>query len=302
MLSRKIMLYLSTLALISTGANAAGLSVFGKANVSLQASDEGEGSFTEMKSNSSRFGIKGSVPLDNDIEVLYSFEWQVDLADLSGSDNLKSRNQYIGLKTHFGTVLLGRNDTVLKKSQGKIDQFSDYEADLKGLWTGENRMSDSVTYYSPKIAGLTLGLSYIVEDELEGDDAQSVSLNYGDAKLKNSKWFGAIAADFDMKGYDNQRISIQGKFDAFKLGAILHHQEAVVTGDSKTGVVVSGAHTLGNLLLKVQYQTLEDDSSVTIGSDYKLGKTTKIYIWYTKRSLDNSEDKSWLALGLEHKF
>jgi predicted porin len=67
--------------------------------------------------------------------VLYLFEWQVDLTDNSDSDNIQSRNQYVGLKGDLGTFLLGRNDTVLKNSQGKIDLFSDYVADLKGLWT-----------------------------------------------------------------------------------------------------------------------------------------------------------------------
>lgn len=33
---------------------------YGKANVTLQSSDDGEGSFTEIKSNSSRLGLKGS--------------------------------------------------------------------------------------------------------------------------------------------------------------------------------------------------------------------------------------------------
>jgi predicted porin len=226
----------------------------------------------------------------------------VDLVDNSGSDNIKSRNQYVGLKGNFGTVLVGRNDTVLKKSQGKIDLFSDYEADIKGLWKGENRMSDSVTYYSPTFSGLTLGVTYIAEDEVQGEDAQSVSLSYGDAKLKKSQWFASVAADFDMKGYDSQRLSVQGKFDDVQLGAVLHNQESVISGESENGVMVSAAYTMGKIVLKAQYQTLEDDNSATVGADYKLGKSTKAFIWYTDRGLDNSDDKSWLALGLEHKF
>ena len=102
------------------------ITVYGKANISAQISDEGEGSFTELKSNASRFGVTGNLELDDGLEVLYVLEWQVDLANASGSDNINSRNQYVGLKGGFGTVLLGRNDTVLKRSQGNIDQFNDY--------------------------------------------------------------------------------------------------------------------------------------------------------------------------------
>ena len=287
---------------ISTVSYADPITVYGKANISAQAADEGEGSFTELKSNASRFGVKGDLKLDNDIEVLYTFEWQVDLSDESGADNISARNQYVGLKGGFGTVLLGRNDTVLKQSQGKIDIFGDYEADIKGLWKGENRMGDSVTYFSPTISGFSLGVSYIAEDDVEGDDAQSVSLSYGDKNLKKNNWFASVAADFDMKGYDNQRVSVQGKFDQLKLGAILHRQESVETGESQDGVMVSAAYTMGKVVLKAQVQTIEDDSSATIGADYKLGKSTKAFIWYTDRDLDQSEDQSWLAVGLEHKF
>ena len=289
-------------ATVSAASLADPITVYGKANISAQAADEGEGDFTELKSNASRFGVKGDLKLDNDLEVLYKFEWQVDLADEAGSDNIKSRNQYVGLKGDFGSVLLGRNDTVLKQSQGKIDLFNDYEADLKGLWKGENRMGDSVTYFSPKFNGFTLGVSYVAEDDVEGDDAQSISLNYGDRNLKKGKWFASVAADFDMKGYDTQRASVQGKFDDLKLGAILHRQESVETGESKDGVMVSAAYTIGKVVLKGQVQTLEDDNSVSIGADYKLAKSTKAFIWYTDRGLDNSEDKSWLAAGLEHRF
>ena len=278
------------------------VTVYGKANVSAQIADEGDGDFTELKSNSSRFGVKGELKLENAIEVLYLLEWQVDLADASDSDNIKSRNQYVGLKGDFGKILLGRNDTVLKQSQGKIDLFSDYEADIKALWKGENRMSDSLTYYAPAFSGLTLGVTYIAEDEVAGEDAQSVSLTYGDAKLKNSQWYASVAADFDMKGYDSQRLSVQAKFDDLKLGAILHKQESVETGESKDGVMVSAAYTIGKIVLKAQYQTFEDDNSATVGADYKLGKSTKAFIWYTDRGLDTSEDQSWLAIGLEHKF
>lgn len=278
------------------------ITVYGKANVSAQYSDEGEGNFTELKSNNSRLGVKGDLKLDNDLEVVYVLEWQVDLADEANEKNFKSRNQYIGLKGDFGTILLGRNDTALKKAQGKIDQFNDFEGDFKGLWKGENRMSNTVSYFSPSFSGLTLGVTYVAKDEVDGEDAQSVSLVYGDKNLKKSNWFASVAADFDMKGYDTQRVSVQGKFDALKLGAVLHRQEAVNGGASQDGALVSAAYSIDKVVWKAQYQTLEDDNSASIGADYKLGKSTKAYVWYTDRSMEQSEDKSWLAVGIEHKF
>lgn len=278
------------------------ITLYGKANVSVQSTEESTGQVTELKSNNSRLGVKGNLQLDSGLEVLYVAEWQVDYTDESGSDNFKARNQYLGLKSSFGTVLLGRNDTVLKLSQGSIDQFNDYEADLKGLWKGENRMGNSITYFSPKFKEFTFGFSYIAQDKAIGQDAQSISVVYGDKNLKNSQWYASVAADFRMNGYDTQRMSAQAKFDSLKIGIILHNQKSVSSGDSKNGAMISAAYGLGKFVLKAQLQTLDDDNSASIGTDYKLGKGTKAFLWFTNRGLDASEDKSWLAAGLEHKF
>jgi predicted porin len=278
------------------------ITLYGKANVSVQSTEESTGQVTELKSNASRLGVKGNLDIDNGLEVLYVAEWQVDFTDESGSDNFKARNQYIGLRGGFGTVLLGRNDTVLKQSQGSIDLFNDYEADLKGLWKGENRMGDSITYFSPKFNGFTIGVSYIAQDEAIGQDAQSVSVVYGDKSLKKSQWYASVAADFRMNGYDTQRVSVQTKFESLKIGLILHNQKSVSTGDSKNGAMISAAYGLGKFVLKGQLQTVEDDNSASIGTDYKLGNATKAYVWFTNRGLEGSEDTSWLAAGLEHKF
>ena len=64
---------------LSMSAFAADVEVYGKANLSLQSSDEGEGSFTEVKSNASRIGLKGSHDLGEGLTVLYKAEFQVDL-------------------------------------------------------------------------------------------------------------------------------------------------------------------------------------------------------------------------------
>ena len=294
-------LALATLSLAATNAYADPLTVYGKANVSVQSSDEGEGNFTETKSNASRFGVKGDYELDNGLSAVYLFEWQVDLTDESGEENIKSRNQYVGLKGDFGTVLVGRIDTVLKKSQGKIDLFSDYEADIKQIWKGENRMSDTVTYMSPKFNMFQFGVTYIAEDGVDGEDATSFSLTYGDSKLKKSKIYASIAHDADVKGYDITRASIQGKFDAFKLGAMYQTQEAD-GADSKDGFMVSAAYSMGKATLKAQHQTLEDDDSSSLGVDYKLGKNTKAYLWYSTLNFESKDDRDYLALGMEHKF
>lgn len=300
-LSRRLSVALVTSCLSAAGA-ADPIKFYGLMNVSAQSSDEGESRFTELRSNNSRMGVKGNLKLDSDLEVVYMAEWRVDLTDESGSDNISARNQYMGLKGSFGSVLLGSNDTVLKQSQGEIDLFNHYEADLKGLWQGENRMENSVTYFSPKFKGFTFGASYIAQDNTQGNDAQSFLISYGDKYLNKSQWFAAVAADIDMKGYDTQRVSVQTKFGNLKLGMILHNQKLIATGKSKDGALMSAAYSIGKIVVKGQYQVAGNDDSASVGADYALGQSTKAFLWFTNRNLQDSADSSWLAAGLEHKF
>jgi len=100
------------------------LTVYGRANVSLQSNDTGNGSDTDVVSNSSRFGFKGAAELKNDLEVFYQLEFGVDLADSSDNDDaVSNRNQVVGLRGNFGEVMVGRYDTFLKDSQGSVDAF-----------------------------------------------------------------------------------------------------------------------------------------------------------------------------------
>lgn len=276
--------------------------VYGKINVSAQQSDEGNGTFTELKSNASRFGLQGDYALEDGLTVVYKLEWEVDPSDEGNEKNIKSRDQYLGLAGSFGEVRLGRHDSALKLSQGKIDQFSDYEADIKALWKGENRVSNSVSYFTPSFSGFGAMLTYIAEESPTGEDGLSAAVFYGDESLKDSNIYAALAFDSEVAGFDTLRASTQFKLAKFKLGAMYQTQEAVVTGLERDGYLVSVAYPVGKFELKGQYQVLEDDTGFSAGTDYKLGKNTKVFAWYSSFDFDNALDKDYLALGLEHKF
>ena len=249
------------------------VTIYGQLNVSAQSADEGEGRFSELKSNSSRFGLKGDYELEDGLKLVYQLEWAVDLADVSGAENITARNQYVGLAGNFGEVRLGRHDTALKDAQGKIDLFSDYEADVKALWKGEVRASDSITYLSPKFNGFGLHVTYVMEDAADAEDAISASVYYGDEALKDSNFYAAVSMDSEVAGYDAVRAQAQGKVAGAKLGAMYHTQENIVTGLEQDGWLVSAAYPFGKTELKAQYQTLEDDDAISLGVDYKAGKT-----------------------------
>lgn len=285
-----------------TSVQAKELEVYGKINVSAQSSDEGEGRFSELKSNASRFGLKGDYALEDGLKVVYQLEWEVDPSDEANEKNIKARNQYVGLAGTFGEVRVGRHDTALKLAQGKLDLFNDYEGDIKVLWKGENRVSNSISYFSPSFSGFSAQLTYVMEDSAEGTDGFSAALLYGDESLKDSNVYAALAYDSEVSGYDTVRASGQVKLAGFKLGAMYQTQEAVSTGLERDGYLVNVAYPLGKFELKGQYQVMEDDNGFSAGVDYKLGKNTKLFAWYSSFDFDEALDKDYFAIGMEHKF
>ncbi|MEI6859360.1 MAG: porin [Shewanella sp.] len=296
------------------------LTVYGKLNITAQSNDiEGE-SETTIQSNASRFGVKGAYELSSSLEAFYTIEYEVDTGD-DVKENFKARNQFVGLRGDFGSIAVGRNDTMLKKSQGKVDQFNDLSGDIKNFFKGENRLAQTMTYITPSMSGFKLGVTYAASgdsDQLE-QDGYSLAAMYGDSGLKKSPFYAAIAYDSDVKGYQVSRATVQGKIAGFKLGAMYQQEEKVYElvenesgndvvnsfdGDSYTGYLLSAAYTIDAIVLKAQYLDMEDKGdSWSIGADYKMGKPTKLFAFYTSRSYESSdEDENFIGLGIEHKF
>jgi len=299
---------------------------YGKLNISLQASDEGDGSFNELKSNASRVGVKGKYKLDGGLTAIYKLEWQVNVND-SKKDSLTARNQWVGVKGGFGELTVGRSDTTLKVSQGKFDLFNDYEGDLKHLFVGENRVTDSITYKSPVFSNFQVLSSYIISDDSEADDPYSIGLLFGDLSLKKTDFFLSVSHDENMpvefdgaNGSDditealgNTRITGMYKFGDLRLGAMFVDTEVLSTGGSETGYAANASYKIGKVLAKLQYQEFAGEGAISVGADYKLGKKTKVYAWYTDREeniVETADGNSYafadagkyFAIGMEHKF
>ena len=289
----------------------ADVDVYGKANVTVQSSDDGEGSFTEIKSNASRFGLKGSEKITDGLEAVYKFEFQVDVSDADSKgdndDNISARNQYVGLKGAYGQVVVGRNDTALKQSQGKLDLFNDLEGDIKNVFKGENRLGDSITYTSKSYEGFKVLATFVAEDDVDADNGYSMAVTYGDSTLKKSAVYASVAADSEVNGYDVVRASIQGKVESFKLGAMYQPQEKVDGSAEADGYLLNAAYSMGKNTFKVQYQAMDFDDSddktaVSVGVDHKFNKNIKVFGFYSSFDMDNNVDQDYVGLGMEYKF
>lgn len=295
------------------------LTLYGRANVSLQNNDEGEGSYTDMVSHTSVLGVKGQADLSDQLEVFYQIEFGVDLADFDeGDDTLSNRNQVIGLRGSFGELILGRRDTFTKMSQGNVDKFLHYEADLKNLFRGENRLDNTVTYYSPSFKQFKLGGTFVVSEDESSDDGVSFGIIYGDKALNKTRFYAALAVDRDIADYDIEQVTFVTKWGGTEVGAAVQQFERTDGLFKSDGYLLSAAHPFNNWVFKAQYQALnyedDKDASVSLGVDYVFNADSRVYAWYATRKCDiqryesrgcvgsQGREQNYLAVGIRHQF
>lgn len=287
-------------------------SIYARLNVSAQSSDDGEGSFSEIKSNNSWYGIAGSYQLNDQLEAFYKLEFNVDItSEKEQGDNIKERPQFIGIRGNFGQVAIGRDFSSLWRAQGKIDLFNHYEGDMKlhGKFKGENRLSDVLVYTSPSFYQTKLSVTYQAEKEVGADAGVSIALLHGDKYLNKTNLFLALAQDFEVNGYDVTRASGQYKFGQHKVGAIWQQQQKVGSDEDQSGWLLSYQYRFTDIALKTQYQELEQNDQASIGIDYHLGSDTIVYAWASNASLIqtldgeiNDQDRRYFAIGIEQKL
>ncbi|WP_299804488.1 porin [uncultured Shewanella sp.] len=317
---------ISALAATSFTALADGPNFYGRADLAITNSDMGiatqnQKSGTIIENNFSWLGVKGTEAINSDLEVVYQMEFGVSNFDNS-NNTFSARNTFLGLKSATaGTILVGRNDTVFKASEGGFDIFGNTNSDIDLLAAGQSRSADGFSYYSPKIADLvTLNATYLMDDNYDQTNAQgediytdnmyALSATVGDKGLKAQNYYVSAAYNDGIDNVKAYRGVAQVKLGQVILGGLYQNSEHV---DSKFSNLegdtyfVNAAYVMGNLKLKAMYgsddsglgkyvsryvggtdgATLETVSDVdlqqfSVGADYRLSKNTLVYGHYTK--------------------
>lgn len=330
----KFVFFLSLTYLTSTSAFASSaITPYGGLNISIQSNKyyktstmyEDEGT---VQSNDTYFGVKGSHDLTNNFEVFYKLEVGINTdsnaARYENTDkvvglNLSGRDQFIGLMGEFGSLTIGRKNTMLKISQGKVDLFNNLSGDIKYLFKGENRMAQTVNYLSPQVNQLQMGVTYIAKgdskqtyqykdptgNKFEKDtNGFSASMTYGDVSLKKAPMYFAISYDSEVAGLDILRVSAQSKWQNLVLGGMYQRQEASKYGTTSDGYLISSGYGAEKIMLKAQYQNMKNSgNSWSVGLDYMLAVPTTLYSFYTARERDgNKNTEKFYGVGISHKF
>ena len=281
--------------------------VYGKVNLFLQQADDGNESVTELVSEASRIGVKGSEALsDSGLEAFYTFEYEtsVDDGDKSGQ-TFTQRNIYVGVKGNFGAVQAGKFDTPVKTMQNKVDLFNDLSGDIKNTITNsENRTSNSIAYTTPStMGGFVANVALILSEDEDVSDATSFALGY-----EANGFYAAVGMDSGVNDEDTDVV--RGVFH-YNTGNIqigfLAEQEDNSIDDSTTGWVGSFQYKMDKVALKAQFGQsdikAEGGETISIGADYKMSKNFTTHAFFTTADADNDAvDDQFIGVGAVLKF
>ncbi|ABI40295.1 outer membrane porin, putative [Shewanella sp. MR-4] len=316
----------ASLAFCSFSSQADGPEFYGHVDLSITDSEKGyaaqnQKDGTVLENNFTWVGVKGSESVSPYFDIIYQMEFGVENFDNSNK-TFNARNTFLGVRSVAGTVLVGRNDTVFKASEGGFDLFGNTNADIDLLLAGQTRSADGISYYSPKIADLiTLNATYLMSDNYDQRDSQgnevysqdqmyALSATLGDKTLKTHNYYVAAAYNDGIDNIEAYRGVAQAKFGDFLFGAIYQHSEHIddrfsnLSGDT---YFVNAAYLMDDLKLKLVYgkddsglgkyvsrmvgsqdsANLEQVSDVdlqqlTLGADYRLSTKTMVYGHYTR--------------------
>jgi predicted porin len=172
----------------------------------------------------SRIGVKGSEDLGGGLKAIYQIELGVNLNDtnnnvLSNSDSITYRNTFVGLAGGWGTALMGRHDTPMKISTGKLDLFSDTMADYNGtVGFRDLRADNAVAYISPSFSGFTFAGAIIPAGGATGGgqglnpDEDSIAGAYSLAGIySNGPFYASVAYEsLGSDHFNSANVSLNG--------------------------------------------------------------------------------------------
>ncbi|MEI8670159.1 porin [Pseudoalteromonas fuliginea] len=309
-----LLIPLSSLAILPSITLAADYTVYGKAEVQIANTDTGimryakEG--TQIEAPFSRIGIKGQHKLNEYLSAVFKYEVQVKGFEEDDTEEpFTARNTYLGLKGAFGEIVIGRNDTRFKYSEGKLDNFNETQGDMAQVIAGQDRLGDTLTYTSQYWSNAQFSFTYAPKDDNKNNKAGfAATLIYGDRNLNNTPYYVSLSRVDSLNNITASRIAGVYKFEKLQLGALYQHSESVDETKSGNGYVLSASYTIDKWVPKLQFA--KDDSAIrqeskaiqwSTGLDYVFDKQTTAYLLYTDLDLQENADNS-VALGLKYKF
>ena len=291
--------------------------VYGNFSMSVDVLDDGFRSGTNVSSNASRLGFKGSEDLGGGLSAIWQAEFGLALDNQSPFTSA-TRDTFVGLKSkNLGTVRLGFFDTPTKILSRKLDLFNNQIGDTRNLLrnnsatgldggtanTWEERFNNGISYYTPTFGGFSGSVHYSTQNVAGGgfvnnaSDAYSLGADYAKGPFFVGVAYKSIsnpAIANTVTTADSTALTIGGgvKLGDITLNALWRKAEdqRFASGRDRSVYGLGGAYKLGNGQIKAQYYKAGDEDFTinsgakmyAVGYDYNLSKRTMVYAAYAK--------------------
>lgn len=269
------------------------------------------GWLSQLASNLSYFGVRGSRELTPGLRGLFQFETEVDYTQTPGTtatDNaasktgLGSRNSFVGLQGSWGALKAGKTDAPYKTSTSRMDPFSstvgDYNS-IMGNSGGDNRaefdtrVPHAAWYESPNFGGFHV--SVLVSPGQNRSSNNDINAR-GEPSCTGGNTGGVVLGSCQ-DGSFGTLTSMSGTYASGPLYAIVayeNHSKVNRLGDEAAG---GGLAPLGSV-------GIANESAFKIGAQYKFwtNTTANLILERLRRSApDNNFNErqrsgSWFAL------
>jgi len=293
----------------------------------------------------SRVGVKGSEDLGNGLKAVYQIELGVDMTNAyrdanitngNRADGFAFRNTFVGLAGDWGTFLLGRHDTPLKISTGKLDLFSDTLADYNNTIGYQDLRADSaVAYISPSWSGFQFMAAIVPQGGATAlgvfnPDEDSIAGAYSLAAIyKNGPFYGSVAyesleaenfaaddANYELLYGEGMTAESDNKWrvglglldwNGFSLTAIYEDREHIYGAPEDADgnfFQVQAGYAFGNNMIKAMWGRADLNRCAdpnNVGFRYTCPSSALGEYFAENILVQNSEKSSW-AVGYDYNF
>ena len=280
-------------------------------------------SVNRVTANNSRIGFKGWEDLGNGLKAIWQVEQNVDIDTGNSSTSWANRNSFVGLEGSFGRVLLGKHDSAYKTMTIGLGTniLADTSADTCNsqaiFCRGDQRVSNTVQYYSPVVNGFSAGVSYGADETratVGGNRANAYSLSFGGKYVNGGL---AVGAGYEHRndsvatatGLDTDYFKLVGAYtfaSATTLAAGYEHSEVdqfAKSAKKQDGFTLAVKQQLGAWGVGASYTWLgkekngaEGDGKAkqwVLAATYDLSKRTQVQAYATKLSNNKSANRNF---------
>lgn len=269
----------------------------------------------QRENHASRLGFRGVEDIGNGTSVIFNLESEFLLDSGAQKGVLWERQANVGLTGSFGTAIFGRTKNLVDSVQSKVEPFGadgvigKVNEPMMRVGVSSSRVSNSVTYHTPKTNGFTASAQYVLS-EIDGA-SNGVGLLGQYDKGPVYAYVGYEKAAETKTGTDQPSLWTVGgyyKFGALRLSGQYAQGDTEAAAGEFTGALLGAVYTVGKGDFKAVVSKQKQEAAtfekttvreIGVGYDYHMSKRTDLYAYAGKERVSGVTS---YQVGISHKF